>query len=736
MEDHEHFLIGHLGGEQILTGLSQTTLPLQYIDQFQQNNGIDKSNLPTVTPVLKLLDLHQISRGSLYFNLFSLLKENLLTKVSQMNSKELEVLLEQTFPYIGFDELKAIPMTVMKRLTPNVPHVYLLRLAETLDLYEQCPIEVKRQIWLINEDLFRQRIEPLITHYLEDPHLLQDLNELLGLGEHLPSKRRESNTVLQELLQIIGKSPQLYNQLVDYIKKLYQETNTPALCTLRSEILMITHDHDIQEIYQTDLAHNFAWCMDACTKDQSMDVRRVKEIQMNFNSLSNNSPTLVDISMVFANPLASNALVTNIIHQLRDVVKRKQTPKDDDNIKYLTFLLTLATKSTEMIRQSKYKIPHAKKPIFQQFYPILVAQIQDDVVRDQQRLSSMNVAATVQDPNVPPPPGGGQSLGQSTSSTNLMSSSSGGTTGGGTTQQQHHHHPTAQELEVDSALDGLYQKYDIVRMVMLTYIVKRISEKDTLSVDKYLKFLSGLVQKYLNVTLNSNNQATNPDIDYSAEIYNYFSDDFIQSIVTQLINVKDQRMNTVVIDGFLLKYRSAPYVHKQLLRYLLEFMHKMNQRDLVHFVTKLYTLPSTSSILLSSRDKKIYEEIVTMSKILLDKSNARLSEKNVPLLFEFLKSKSQQQQQQQQVQSQQQSLPQPQETPLSSESPSSNVNAMDVDQQPSSSSSPSTSAPTTTTTVSSTSPSQSPSSSSSTTNTTVSMSPPSSNSTNVTTSES
>ncbi|EAL65286.1 hypothetical protein DDB_G0284195 [Dictyostelium discoideum AX4] len=740
----EEFLIGNLGSEKILTSLSTTTYPLQFISQFQQENGISKKSLPTVSPVLNLLDLHQIPRGDLYLNLLSSLKKDLLLKINTLNKHELEKLLEQTFPYIGFEELQEIPMNVMKRLTPEVPVAFLLKLAEAEELYEQCPIEVKRQIWIVNEELFKEKIKPLINQYIEDPIFIQDMNEQLLLSSsttvdplfavsHLPAKRRENNSVLQEMVELFGtKSPDLYQMFINQIKRSFADSGNYLLCNLRAEILMAIHDKSIPEIYDTDASHNIAWCLDACIRDNTLDARRIKEIQTNLSSSVHhqNSSTLGDTAMVFANPIAVNCIVRNILIQLKEVVKRKQIPKDDESIKFLTYLLVLALKSHEMIKESKFKIPHVKKHILQTFYPLLATQILDDITREQTSTISLSSSSTSNTSSTNPAntissnlnsssstvikdisSGGGSSVNSGGNSGNNSGGGTGNNTIGTNINKSSNNllsmsSSTSPVLESTSLmsvsefqdLENCYLKYEVCKKITLSYIINRALDKDLISVDRYLKFIYKLILQDNNITESTPNPTiqsptvssvdttttttttnqsdtsnTTPtpttttttattttttqsteDSTYeqlsNVDIYKYFGNDFIQSMVSQVLQVKEQRFNSIIIDSFLFKFRFLPFIQKQLIRYLLENHTRMNQREFIHFIQKLYnsvlstykkqqqqqqqqqTIEGNNNV-----NKKLLDDIVHSTRLLIDKTSQRYNEKIALSLYEFYK---------------------------------------------------------------------------------------------------
>lgn len=52
--------------------------------------------------------------------------------------RSLEALLEQTFPYVSFEELRAVPLAIMRRM-PEVPTRFLKKLSANPQLYKVHP---------------------------------------------------------------------------------------------------------------------------------------------------------------------------------------------------------------------------------------------------------------------------------------------------------------------------------------------------------------------------------------------------------------------------------------------------------------------------------------------------------------------------------------------------------------------------------------------------------------------
>jgi negative elongation factor B len=50
---------------------------------------------------------------------------------------------------------------------------------------------------------------------------------------------------------------------------------------------MALHDADVHEVVDVDPCHKFAWCLDACIRDNTMEPRRVREITSYFDLVKN-----------------------------------------------------------------------------------------------------------------------------------------------------------------------------------------------------------------------------------------------------------------------------------------------------------------------------------------------------------------------------------------------------------------------------------------------------------------
>ena len=247
------------------------------IENFQQENGI---LLPSLQPALPFLDLHDVRR--LDFNQYVMenLREKLLEQVKQLSEEKLRQLLDHALPFIHVPEVRPVIMAALKHL-PKVPEDCIEQIAGDTRLYAECEIEVKRQIWIKHHPLFGDAVGPLLNEYIENKY--SSIFTLEQVNSHsffsLPSKSRRQKPVIKGLAKMIGKSLELYNLVLQFLRTLFLRTKEVHYCTLRSELLMAVHDAEIKDIKDVDPCHKFTWCLDACIRDNIIEGKRIKELK-------------------------------------------------------------------------------------------------------------------------------------------------------------------------------------------------------------------------------------------------------------------------------------------------------------------------------------------------------------------------------------------------------------------------------------------------------------------------
>lgn len=153
-----------LAGRQYLReALTNCSDPLKAIEDFQSENGI---LLPSLQPMLPLLDLHGVCRLDFHTSVLEELKEKLLIKIDQLGKtdglsdrerrdkeRRLKDLLHKSFPVLRVPHMQPVIMAILKNLD-HVDDKYLKQIVTDKALYEKCDVVVKRQIWQEHQSLF------------------------------------------------------------------------------------------------------------------------------------------------------------------------------------------------------------------------------------------------------------------------------------------------------------------------------------------------------------------------------------------------------------------------------------------------------------------------------------------------------------------------------------------------------------------------------------------------------
>ncbi|GMF11194.1 unnamed protein product [Phytophthora lilii] len=308
-EAHKKLLIGARGGAAVKELLSTAPNIEVAIRDFQAAHGVAEAHTQlfvrkkdgtkrkdrptTFTPAVQLLDLLQVPRSSMYQSLLEQMKKEMLLRIADLPQSELPRVLEQTFPYIEFRELRAIPIAVLAR-QEETPELYLRELTENRRILAELPVHVRRKILqvdtrelqLLVEECTREYVTEQLEWYLNHPtsgsataHRLlsrrnssnsmrsgsqnrkRSLEESAGgslwnVSSHVPSsaeaagssslasgfsserrpsyspdERRRNNPALMKLVEMLGDSESLYLSTLEIWRSYVVAANIPGSAT-------------------------------------------------------------------------------------------------------------------------------------------------------------------------------------------------------------------------------------------------------------------------------------------------------------------------------------------------------------------------------------------------------------------------------------------------------------------------------------------------------------------------
>ena len=383
--------LGIPGPEVLRDSLTNCTDPLKAIEEFQSDNGI---LLPSLQPILPLLDLHGVRRLDFHTSVLEEMKEKLLTRIEELgrkdlpekqrkeNEERLKELMKKYFPVVRVPSLQPVVMAVLKNLD-QVDDKYLKQLTSDKSLYEKCDVVVKRQIWQEHQGMFGDEVTPLLAKYIQEKEsiLLKHTDIKATFFIQTPRQRRQNETI-QTLVKMIGKNVLLYDTILSFLRTLFLRTKNVHYCTLRVELLMALHEAEVSDITQMDPCHKFAWCLDACIREQTIDPKRGRELQSFLDGIRKGQEQIIgDLSMTLADHFAVNFLATSAMKILNSLVNSEGLARENTQLQLIIRLLNLGLHSWEILNSKVYREPKLDHSILTQFIPILMSLMVDDQVR-------------------------------------------------------------------------------------------------------------------------------------------------------------------------------------------------------------------------------------------------------------------------------------------------------------------------------------------------------------------
>ncbi|XP_077491365.1 negative elongation factor B-like [Amblyomma americanum] len=396
--------VGIPGREFLREALTNCSDPLRAIEEFQEENGI---LLPSLRPMLPLLDLHGVCRLDFHTSVREELKERLLQQIENLGKQEgrekekkLKEMLQKSFPVIKVPALRPVVMCILKNMD-HVEEKYLKQLVNDKTLYKECDVQVKRQIWQEHQSLFGDEVLPLLSQYIREKEeaLWSPLASSSsssssssaggGGGDASSSsffgsspKQRRQGAVLQQLLVMVGRNVVLYDMVLQFVRTLFLRTRNVHYCTLRVELLMALHDLEIQDITAVDPCHKFTWCLDACIREKNVDTKRSRELQGFLDSIKRGQEQVLgDLSMTLCDPYAINFLAQSAMKIINHLINIEGNPRDNQVLVLVLRMLSLGLRAWDMISTQQYKEPKLDVQLVTKFLPALMSLIVDDQVR-------------------------------------------------------------------------------------------------------------------------------------------------------------------------------------------------------------------------------------------------------------------------------------------------------------------------------------------------------------------
>lgn len=422
-------LVGTVGQDFIQSMLAKN--PKDAIDAIQHKASFRN---PRCQPLLGLLDQLGLERRESHQYVVKMAMADLLEKIPHLSPDKMVGLLEETFPFIGIPELRAVPLAVLDKLYP-IPVNFVKQLAMDNEVFWALPARVQRQIWGLDKKLLQMHALSLINAYkYEMATWMQTLNMDVGLEEpsHPQLSRkmlRKGSSSLASLTSMVGSDPRLYKCITEIFtmrfddrdSSIYVGMKESSLCACKTQLLMSLQEKGEAAVCATDRMLSLVWALESCVRDKHINEDRLKEIdgflkqaeRAEVHRVVARSETiksakgpkamhglhveddaesaglpgpaaqksinreLGEASMCLRDPPAFHLIVHEIIQSIEDCVVQEGLPRDNARLCRLTKVLCVAIESKFMFREDKFEYLDPDPPLIDTLYPYLVGFVLD-----------------------------------------------------------------------------------------------------------------------------------------------------------------------------------------------------------------------------------------------------------------------------------------------------------------------------------------------------------------------
>eukprot|EP00005_Dracoamoeba_jomungandri_P000959 CAMPEP_0174254276 /NCGR_PEP_ID=MMETSP0439-20130205/3609_1 /TAXON_ID=0 /ORGANISM="Stereomyxa ramosa, Strain Chinc5" /LENGTH=288 /DNA_ID=CAMNT_0015335767 /DNA_START=1046 /DNA_END=1912 /DNA_ORIENTATION=- len=115
-------------------------------------------------------------------------------------------------------------------------------------------------------------------------------------------------------------------------------------------------------------------------------------MQSYFDDINGGEAVLGDLGMIINDPYATHTLLRNIFSLLSQAILHEELPMNMPNLCYISQLLSLGLSAGEMIEHQKFTVPNGDKEVVRLFYPMLLAKMVDDMLREEDEEPELNPA--------------------------------------------------------------------------------------------------------------------------------------------------------------------------------------------------------------------------------------------------------------------------------------------------------------------------------------------------------
>ncbi|VDM19888.1 unnamed protein product [Hydatigera taeniaeformis] len=204
------------------------------VERFQEKYW--EQMVPNFSQALKILDLHDVSRHSVLWNINDRLLEAVKSRIQakaaeggedKKNQKLWQKLIRTGMAYIHHPYMRSAIMMVLGQMN-SIKSRYVSLIVDNDYLYRDAPLPVLRHIWMANQTKYKEEIMNVLHAYqsamseaLLDPLLASVTSANVDTLPILywPQRRRRKDPSLMKIVEMIGENETLYEKALEIFRE-------------------------------------------------------------------------------------------------------------------------------------------------------------------------------------------------------------------------------------------------------------------------------------------------------------------------------------------------------------------------------------------------------------------------------------------------------------------------------------------------------------------------------------
>ncbi|CAI2174230.1 1645_t:CDS:10, partial [Funneliformis geosporum] len=190
------------------------------------------------------------------------------------------------------------------------------------NIVDEAPISIKRELFARDKSLFRLYVTPLFEEYLKDQSLYFLSREMRGTNINDVLDFRMNNKGLQDIINMIGENNILFDEMQNLIRIWFFDNGWSRICSFRFDFFMGMQKADRIQMCKRDHSFNFIWYVNSGIR-KGFDSNRINELINMYNKAKKSaSPDIIELAMVFQDPLVVSVFSARIVDILRKYVDK------------------------------------------------------------------------------------------------------------------------------------------------------------------------------------------------------------------------------------------------------------------------------------------------------------------------------------------------------------------------------------------------------------------------------